>query len=230
MNRYDSQEADRLTRQAERDARRNARARRKPSRSVGADVITVSGARSLGLAHPSSDRPRGRGETARRAEQDRWDGKDEDCVSEVNARPAVFTDSAPRKRFSLKAPSLPAVPIGVVIAVLIVVALVIVWGPARMYYAAWRDAGVLQVRYEVAATQNAELTHELDRLQSLDGIEDEARRRGYAYPDEEAIVMDGAEELRVADPNVMNDRLAEYEAGLPWYIHALDVILGYTSE
>ena len=256
MTQYDAHNTDfdrrQAQRQAQREARRASRSRRKPTRSVGADVITPSAARSIGLAHPSTSRNYGRGETARRVGD--WGrgaadprqpvgearrrpgdlGRESDAVA---ARPAVYTQEPEQKRFRLRLPSLPSigagvdsVPLPLVAVVLVAIALAIVWGPVRTYYSAWRQAGALQAQYEIVAAQNGELGHELDRLQTIEGVEDEARRRGYAYPDEEALVIDGVEDARVADPAAVARRLEEYEAGQPWYIHLLDGVFGYSAS
>ncbi|MDO4536587.1 MAG: septum formation initiator family protein, partial [Coriobacteriales bacterium] len=159
------------------------------------------------------------------------------------ARPAVYTHEASKRNlFSQKGglggtlasrlhlpglERLPHIPIPVIVAAFIALALVIIYGPARTYYAAWRESGILEAEYQVVAEQNAELNDELARLQSLEGIEDEARKRGYAYPNEEALVVDGVEEEVLADPSLAAAAVAEHEANLPWYVQVLDTVLGY---
>lgn len=162
----------------------------------------------------------GRGETARRIEEDQQ-------AEDVVARPAVYTEERKeRARLSL---SMPHVSVRLVV-VLVALAImgVTVFGAARKYYSAWRDAGILEVRYQVVSEQNASLTDELESLQTLEGIEDEARRRGYVYPDEQAVVAEGVEEEQVADPTLVDKAVEEYEASQPWYVHVLDGLFGYT--
>ena len=159
----------------------------------------------------------------------------------VKARPAVYTADAPRKKSGLldrvRLPelhmpsfSVTSIPIYVVVALAVAILLVVVAGPARTYYVAWREQGVLQAEYEALATQNEELNHEIERLQTLEGIEDEARNRGYVYPNEEALVVEGLEPKQVADPTLVDAAIEEHEKNLPWYVGILDVIFGYKNE
>jgi hypothetical protein len=122
--------------------------------------------------------------------------------------------------------------IPMVIAIVIVAAALVVgvlWGPARAYYLAWRESEVLKVEYAALVAQNEALDHDLDRLQSLEGIEDEARRRGYVYPGEEALVVKGVEDQQETDPSQVQRAIDEYEANKPWYVSWLDSMFGYQS-
>lgn len=203
----------------DRDRRRDARSPRTARRSVGADSLALSSSRALGLVGREATRAYGRGETARRIEEDHEDA--------VVARPAVFTEE-PRERTRARIHA-PHVSVRfVAIAVAVVAMGVVVFGSARTYYSAWRDAGILQVRYEVVAAQNESLNDELESLQTLEGIEDEARRRGYVYPDEEAVVANGVEEEAIADPAEIDKAVAAYEESQPWYVRVLDAVFGYS--
>ena len=203
----------REARRAERAARGNTQSR---TRSIGADTLSMPATRAAGLP-AVRQRPYGRGETARRVEEER--------AASVAARPAVYTREAPRQRPRLL---LRGIPVTLIVIVLMIVAAVAILAvPARAFYVAWRQQGALQVRYEVVERQNDELNDHVERLQSLEGIEDEARRRGYVYPDEEALVVDGVEEETPAEA----DRaVKEYEESQPWYIHALDSLFGYEPQ
>ena len=120
----------------------------------------------------------------------------------------------------------------VAIAVLLFAVLTVaaVMGPIRDYYTAWREAGVLEVEYGVVSQINEGLTEDVERLNTLEGIEDEARRRGYVYPDEEAIVVEGLEEEQVSEEEAVKAALAEYEQNLPWYVHVLDDLFDYKHK
>ena len=206
----------REARRAERAARGNTRQR---SRSIGADTLSMPATRAAGLP-ATRQRPFGRGETARRVEEER--------AASVSARPAVYTREATRRRSRL---TLHGIPVAILIAILMAVAIAsIVAVPARLFYLAWRQSGVLQVRYEVVERQNEELNDHVERLQSLEGIEDEARSHGYVYPGEEALVVDGVEEEVLADPTEADRAVQEYEESQPWYIHTLDSLFGYTPQ
>ena len=205
-------------------------------RSVGATSISASGARAIGLSRRDLERPHGRGETARRVGAASNDG--------VYARPAVYTQESEREGLSsqlhlpkLKMPrpdfsrfhwSLLVTPLMVVAIIALVIAMMS--GPARTYYHAWRDAGRGKAEYDVLMEQNAELTHEVERLQTLEGIEDEARARGYVYPDEEALVVKGLKDDTVSDSERVRAALEAYEKSLPWYVGYLDSLFGYTHD
>lgn len=233
MSSYDSSHNARRTRGrqmkqgdahlSERDQRRAERMQRRVARSVGADSLAAPTAHALGLAGRNVDRPRGRGETARRVEQDRSDN--------VSARPAVYTKEAKGLRDRLHLPAFSfSVQAVVIAAIAIAVAVALIYGPARTYYSAWRDSGILQAEYNELTVQNQSLNHELDRLQTLEGIEDEARGRGYVYPGEEALVVKGVEEEAVADPERVEEAVRAYEQSLPWYVSVLDMLFGYQHE
>lgn len=211
------------------------RTKRRPSnkakRSVGATAISAPGANALGLSRRSATRPHGRGETARRVEASR--------AQSISARPAVYTGEAKKTGLlsrirlpELHAPSfdVPTIPLWAIVLVVLAIVLAVVAGSARTYYVAWRDAGVLHAEYEALSVQNGELNHEIERLQTLEGIEDEARSRGYVYPDEEALVVEGVEEAEVADPALVDAAVEEYEKSLPWYVGILDTVFGYQHE
>ncbi len=203
-------------------------------RAVGATSISAPGANALGLSRRQAPRAYGRGETVRHVEETRREYQED-----YQARPAVYT-AEPQKQSlrsriqlpTLRMPSISAraIPVWVVVLLAIAIASAIVMVPVRNYYLAWREAGVLQAQYEVVAAQNEELNHDIDRLQTLEGIEDEARERGYVYPDEEALVVKGVEEGIVADPALVEEALEEYEKSLPWYVGVFDKLFGYTRE
>lgn len=186
---------------------------------------------ALGLSRRDTPRPYGRGETARRVEASRTES--------YASRPAVYTSESKKQgllsrfhapSFALPDISVPVIPTWVLLVVGVVIALSVMFGPARNYYLAWREAGVLAAKYEVLAAQNEELNHEIDRLQSLEGIEDEARHRGYVYPDEEALVVEGVEDELVADPALVDAAVEEHEQSMPWFVGALDALFGYKKE
>lgn len=237
MSSYDtsqtSRRARRNTRQPSepRESTQTKRTSRGKNRSVGAAALSASAANAIGLSRRNATRPYDRGETVRRVEASRKES--------VSSRPAVYTAEPEKRgilgRIHLPSLSLPSfdvstIPAWLVGLVALAIALVVLYGPSRMYYAAWRDAGVLHAEYEALAMQNDELNHEIERLQTLEGIEDEARSRGYVYPDEEALVVQGLEEEQVADPALVDAAVEEYQKSLPWYVGILDLVFGYSYE
>lgn len=242
MSSYDSSNMVRDARQrkgTDTERRRTSRrARQEPRRSVGATSISAPGANALGMSRRTAPRPHGRGETARRVELTRTESAASRKES-LSARPAVYTAKSQRgdllSRFRLPAvrmPSLeaPSVPIWVFAILALAIAVVIVIGPARNYYFAWRESGILQAEYRALVAQNDELNHEIERLQTLEGIEDEARSRGYVLPNEEALVVKGLDEGQVADPALVQAAVEEHENSLPWYVAIMDAMFGFKYE
>lgn len=221
-------EADFVTeeerRAKEREARRVARIRKQETRSIGATSLSAPAINALGMSGRSVKRPHGRGETARKVEAER--------AEYISSRPAVYTRERPKQPFIGRVLERVITIVqsrAFIILALLVAAALLLYGPAARYYVAWREEGVLQAQYEVLQDQNKELNHELDRLQSLEGIEDEARKRGYVYPDEEALVVDDVEEQELADPTLVDEAVTKHEASLPWFVSALDSLFGYQS-
>lgn len=137
----------------------------------------------------------------------------------------VVESYAPARRLHM-----PPLPVILLLGISIALGVVILMGPARMYYAAWRDEGILEAQYEVVAAQYDDLSHDIERLQTLEGIEDLARRRGYAYPDEKALVVRELEEQEFVGPVSLEDAIEEHEKNLPWYVGMLDAFFDYHYE
>lgn len=176
------------------------------------------------------NRPYGRGTTAQRVQEQRGEAG-------IPVRAAVYTQEKVGLRDRVRIARRWGTGLHlnlwyVVLAVLlaIVISLIAIMGPLRSYYAAWREAGELEVEYEVVSSINESLTDDVERLNTLEGIEDEARKRGYVYPDEEAVVVEGIEEERITEEEQVEAALDEYEQGLPWYVHTLDGMLGYSRS
>lgn len=115
-----------------------------------------------------------------------------------------------------------------VVLAAIVLALVFVYGPLRNLYVAKRDALRLQAQYEALNETNEGIEGDIGALQSREGIEDEARRRGYVEEGEVSINVEG---LDIEDDSATTSQVDStyganaYEA--PWYIEVLDVIFLY---
>lgn len=112
------------------------------------------------------------------------------------------------------------------IKVLVLVALVfaMLYRPTRDFYIAWRTGYTLESRREALAEENEELSGELERLMTREGIEDAARGHGYVMPGETSVRVEGLEEEPAQEPS------DEDEQGLPWYIHLGDVFFFYGED
>ena len=112
------------------------------------------------------------------------------------------------------------------IALVIVAAiLIMLYRPTRDLYIAWRTGYVLQQRYDTLAEENQELSEEVDRLMTREGIEDAARKRGYVMPGETSVKVEGLEGEPAEEPE---DEEAESE--LPWFIHVGDFVFFYKED
>lgn len=222
---------------ASRDAS-DARDESRPNRRAGSTHVsrtTASRATATSRSVSGSRRSKARQDSTR------------DDRSSVRARPAVYTADVTadgrvaRSRTQnetsttwlesvserLSEVRLFSLPILMIAGLVVALAVVIVMGPVRTYYAAWRDEGILDAQYEVVAAQYEQLSNEVDRLQTREGIEEAARERGYVYPDEEALVVTGLEEEESAEDVLLEEAVAEHEASQPWYVRMLDALFGY---
>jgi len=118
------------------------------------------------------------------------------------------------------------------VVVVIVVALVVaLYSPVKALYGAHRTNAVLAERLDAATASATQLQGEVDSLMTREGIEDEARRRGYVGEGETAVEVGGIEDSGSAttDESVTGDssQTQGQDAQDPWYVSVLDFIFGY---
>lgn len=126
--------------------------------------------------------------------------------------------------------SLPSSPLArhaVIVVGFLAVVLIFLYGPVRSLYAATRDEQVYSAQLAELNASNEALRAEVDTLQSREGIEDEARKRGYVPKGETPVVVDGLEvdDRGTADAAASADLTLSDED--PWYVDVLDVVFGY---
>ena len=110
------------------------------------------------------------------------------------------------------------------IAVLAIALLVVaLYGPAKSYYTAVRERDDLTTYYARLEASNSSLRDSIQYLQSTEGIEDEARKRGYVYEGEVSAQIDGLEDT--TDDFTGTSEVPDVEQ--PWYIQMLDQLFGY---
>lgn len=109
----------------------------------------------------------------------------------------------------------------IVVGVLVAAA-VLLYGPAATYYRAWRAGLDLQAQYDALAQSNDQIQQQNDALLTREGIEEEARRRGYVGAGETGVVVEGLPD----DSASPSDATSEY----PWYVGVGDVIFGYEGQ
>ena len=113
------------------------------------------------------------------------------------------------------------------IAAILGISIVSMYGPLRDYYVARRTHEYLTVQVEQLESANAEVEAKIRALQTREGIEDEARRRGY--------IEEGSNAVNVVGLPEGTDTTAADSAFTPveevetyWYTPMLDKLFQYT--
>ena len=116
-----------------------------------------------------------------------------------------------------------------IVAVVIVALVVALYPPAKALYGASRTNAVLAERLDAATSSATQLQGEVDSLMTREGIEDEARRRGYVSEGETAVDVDGVADSGSAttDESVTGGSSQATDVQEPWYVSALDFFFGY---
>lgn len=100
--------------------------------------------------------------------------------------------------------------IALAIAVLLFFA---VYPPLRDYYVARRTQEDLKAHYAQLKDKNGELLGDIERLQTSEGIEDEARKRGYVNQGETGVVVEGLDGS--GDSKKSNETVSAQDARKP---------------
>ena len=91
--------------------------------------------------------------------------------------------------------------------------------PAQDLYCAWRDQEAHEQQLETLNEDISQYQGDIDRLQTREGIEDEARKRGYVAEGETSLVVEGLPEDEGEDQDDTPDK--------PWYLALGDFIFQY---
>jgi hypothetical protein len=134
----------------------------------------------------------------------------------ATATQAVDDEKARReqRRGQLKSYKRPLI----VLAVILVVVAAL-YAPARTYYSAWRTNGILQSSKDAIDQSNSAYESDNSRLMSSEGIQDEARKRGYVSEGETGVKVEGLDESSSS-----SDLSSDSD---PWYITVLDFVFSY---
>lgn len=103
------------------------------------------------------------------------------------------------------------------------------YGPTQGYYVAWRTQGDEQAKADALDADNDNLRQDVNRLTTREGIEDEARRRGYAYPNEESTNTNDTDENPNKGSDATDSGFSYADIEQPWFIHVLDFIFVYNG-
>lgn len=117
-------------------------------------------------------------------------------------------------------------PVAIFAVALVFLFVVMLYGPTRDYYVAMRSGQDLQARLEAVDQQNELLREDIGRLQSEEGIEDEAARRGYVKDGDTPVIT---ENVPKEDQTALVGDI-ELEDTRPWYVKVLDVVFFYSAE
>ena len=101
------------------------------------------------------------------------------------------------------------------------VVLVALYGPARDLYCAWRLQDGKQETLDGLNQSIDEYQQDIDRLQTREGIEDEARKRGYVEDGEVGVTAVGLPE---------DEQTNDEDQELPWYLALGDFVFQYREE
>lgn len=197
--------------------------RRGSKTTVSQEFATHTGAaaKSLGSvlgrgSRAASGRPAAAARTSRRAERPERHDATARVEAAQHAKDAVAAKAGAVGGF-YASHKLLCIAVGV-----LVVAALLLYGPAATYYRAWRAGLDLQVQYDALAQSNDQIQQQNDALLTRKGIEEEARRRGYVGAGETGVVVEGLPD----DSTSSSDATPEY----PWYVGVGDVIFGYERQ
>lgn len=197
--------------------------RRGSKTTVSQEFATHTGAaaKSLGSilgrgSRVASGRPAAAARTSRRAERPERHNATARVEAAQQAKDAVAAKAGAVGGF-YASHKLLCIAVGV-----LVVAALLLYGPAATYYRAWRAGLDLQAQYDALAQSNDQIKRQNDALLTREGIEEEARRRGYVGAGETGVVVEGLPD----DSASSSDATPEY----PWYVGVGDVIFGYERQ
>lgn len=197
--------------------------RRGSKTTVSQEFATHTGAaaKSLGSvlgrgSRAASGRPAAATRTSRRAERPERHNATARVEAARQAKDAVAAKAGAVGGF-YASHKLLCIVVGVLVA-----AAVLLYGPAATYYRAWRAGLDLQAQYDALAQSNDQIQQQNDALLTREGIEEEARRRGYVGAGETGVVVEGLPD----DSASSSDATPEY----PWYVGVGDVIFGYERQ
>lgn len=197
--------------------------RRGSKTTVSQEFATHTGAAAKSLSsvlgrgsRSASGRPAAAARTSRRAERPERHNATARVEAARQAKDAVAAKAAAVGGF-YASHKLLCIVVGVLVA-----AAVLLYGPAATYYRAWRAGLDLQAQYDALAQSNDQIQQQNDALLTREGIEEEARRRGYVGAGETGVVVEGLPD----DSTSSSDATLEY----PWYVGVGDVIFGYERQ
>lgn len=117
--------------------------------------------------------------------------------------------------------------VALLIAALVLGVLMAMYGPVQTYYRAWRAGQDLQAQLDELNASNEQYKDDIQALQTREGIEDEARRRGYVTNGETKVVVDG---LNDGSDDSSQSSDGDQQVQKPWYIELGDKVFHYIGN
>ena len=117
--------------------------------------------------------------------------------------------------------------VALLIAALVLGVLMAMYGPVQTYYRAWRAGQDLQAQLDELNASSEQYKDDIQALQTREGIEDEARRRGYVTNGETKVVVDG---LNDGSDDSSQSSDGDQQAQKPWYIELGDKVFHYIGN
>ena len=118
--------------------------------------------------------------------------------------------------------------VALLVLALFVGLILVMYGPAKTYYCAWRKGQDLQTQLDEYNASNDQYKADIQGLQTREGIEDEARRRGYVSEGETKVVVEGLDEG--ADGSTSSADGSDQQAEQPWYVELGDKVFHYIGN
>lgn len=115
----------------------------------------------------------------------------------------------------------------VIVCAAVLVALALLYGPARDLYCAWRENGALQEQDVKTLSEKEQIQEDISDLTSKDGVKDQARELGYVEDGETRIIVEGGEEPEEPDVVASHDDDEGEDHG---YLGFFDFFFGYEGE
>ena len=115
----------------------------------------------------------------------------------------------------------------VIVCAAVLVALALLYGPARDLYCAWRENGALQEQDVKTLSEKEQIQEDISDLTSKDGVKDQARELGYVEDGETRIIVEGGEEPEEPDVVASHDDDEGEDRG---YLGFFDFFFGYEGE
>lgn len=104
------------------------------------------------------------------------------------------------------------------------------YGPARDYYVAQRTSEALSEQLSSINSTNDSLRQDVQALQTREGIEDEARKKGYVENGDTPLTVTGIPDDSSSSSSSADASTASSNEDLPWYKQALDWVFGYSAS